>query len=112
MAFKDKISSIPLTSIDSATVSGTYQAINSSGLDNPCFLIRIINDSSQDVTISYDGTTDNDYLRTTETLSLPFQTNARPSNFVANIPKGTKVYVKGTAGTGAIYLAGYYSPVL
>lgn len=110
--FKDRVNAIPLTNIASSTVSGTYQAINTSGLDHPCFLVRIINNSTQDVTISYDGTTDNDYLRTTESLPLNFQTNGRPSNNVANLPKGSKIYVKGTAGTGNIYVAGYYQPVL
>lgn len=110
MAVKNKILAIPLTSIDSSTFTGAYQVINTNGLPNACFLIRIINDSSVDITISYDGTTDNDYIRTNETLQLPLQSNAQPNNFIALIAAGTKIYVKSSAGTGLVYISGYYQP--
>ncbi len=104
----NRIRSQTLGSIDSSTFTGSYQAINSTGFSNPCFLIRIINDSTVDVTISYDGTTNNDYLRTGETIQLPLQSNAQPMNFLSLMPIGTVIYVKGSAGTGSVYLASYY----
>jgi hypothetical protein len=102
---------IPLTSIDSATgVSGTYAAINPNGLPNGCIMIRITNNSTKDVTVSFDGTNDHEYIPTLTSVLLQFQTNAQPNASTALLPLGTKVYVKGTAGTGLIYLAGWYQP--
>ena len=108
MAVKNSVQAIPLTNIASSTVSGSYAAINATGLPNACFLIRIINNSTQDVTVSYDGTTDHEYVIKATVSQFSFQANSKPNNFVANIAQGTKVYVKGTAGTGNIYLAGYF----
>ena len=108
MAAKNRVNNITLTSIDSATFTGALQVINTNGLDESCFLIRIINNSDKDITISYDGLIDHDFVGTLSTLQLPAQSNAQPSSFISNISKGTKVYVKGAAGTGLVYLAGYY----
>lgn len=110
MAVKNIVKAIPLTNIASSTFSGSYQAINSTGLPNACFLIRLISTSSTPVTISYDGTNDHDYLPGGATIQLPHQSNSQPNNFIANLPIGTIVYVKGTAGTGNVYLAGYFQP--
>lgn len=105
---QDKVKAITLTSIASSTVSGTYQAINPLGLTHACFLVRVMNASNQNVTLSYDGSTDNDVVLATSTLEVPCQTNSVPNNKVALFAKGQIIYVKGTAGTGNIYLSGYY----
>ena len=110
MSLKNSIKAIPLKSIASSGVSSSYAAINSTGLPNGCFLLRIINNSNEDITVSYDGSTDNEYVPTMTTLQLPVQSNAQPVNSVAVFPIGTIVYVKGTGGTGYVYLAGYYQP--
>lgn len=108
MAVKNSIQPILLTSINSAAFTGAYQLLSAStGLDNPCFLIRIINNSNQNITISYDGINDHDFLPTLNTVQLPFQSNSQPNNFVAQIAKGTRIYVKGAAGAGLVYLSGY-----
>lgn len=109
MSLKNKISAVELFFIASTVMDDDYQSINSLGLPYPCFLVRVINNSSEDVTVSYDGVTDNDFIPTGDTLQLPLQTNSQPSNYVALMAKGTIVYVKGTAGTGDVYLAAYYS---
>jgi len=112
MAVKNSVQAIVLTSIDSATFTGAYQAVNTSGLDKNCFMIRIINNSTHDVTVSYDGTHDHDFVPHGTVAQISFQTNAQPNNFTANLAKGTVVYVKGTAGAGLVYLAGYFQPSL
>ncbi len=100
---------ITLTSFNTTSLDGTFKAINAAGTPEPCFLIRVVNDSDTDITISYDGATDHDFLRSTETLQLPLQTNAQPNNMMAKLRQGTIVYVKGAgAGTGLVYLSGYY----
>lgn len=110
MAVKNVIKSIPLTNIASSTLTTTYQAINTTGLPNACSIIRIISTSTTGVTVSYDGVTDNDYVPAATISQLSFQTNGQPNNFASLLPVGTIVYVKGTAGTGNVYLAGYYNP--
>lgn len=108
MALKNALYPIPLTSIDSSTFTGSYQVVNTNGLPNPCFLIRIINNSDKDITVSYDGTNDHEFVPTKTSLQLPLQSNAQPTNWVSLIAQGTKIYVKGSVGTGLVYLVGYY----
>ena len=101
---------IPMTSVDSATFTGAYKVISATGLPEACSLVRISNASDRALLISYDGVTDHDYLAATSVLQLPFQSNSSPSGQVAQLKKGTIVYVKGAAGgTGLVYLSGYYS---
>jgi len=108
MAVRNTVAAIPLTSIDSSTFTGAYQVINTNGTPNPCFLLRLINNSNKDVTVSYDGTNDHEFVPANSTSQFPFQSNSVPNNNVALFRQGTKVYVKGSAGTGLVYLAGYY----
>jgi hypothetical protein len=105
---KDSVHAIPMTSINSATFVGTYKVIDPVGLPNECFLIRIVNDSDVDITVSYDGTNPHDYIPAGNNITLNLQTNARPANFIAQMKKGTKVWVKGSIGTGYVFLVGYY----
>lgn len=98
---------IVLKSIASSTVSGTYAAINPDGTEKPCLGITILNHSSQDITISFDGIHDHDYLPTGNSTSIGV-IPAQPMNNGASLAKGTIIYVKGTAGTGNIYLSGFY----
>lgn len=109
MAVVNSILPIARASFNTTGLTGSYKVINSGGTSEACVLIRIINDSDTDVSISFDGSTDHDYLRTGETLQLPFQSNAAPGSNTAKLRQGTQVWVKGGgAGTGLIYLAGYY----
>lgn len=109
---KNKVLPIPLSSIDSATFTGAYQLLSAAaGLPNPCTQLHIVNSSNVDVTISYDGTTDHDYLLADSDRELNFQSNALPQGYAASLAQGTKVYVKGAAGVGLVYISGWYSPV-
>lgn len=112
MSYKNSIQAIQMTSFNTNALAVTYKPINSSGLTEACYLIRIINDSNIDVTISFDGVTANDYVRTGETLELAALSvpNSSSSN-LGHFRQGTVVSVKGTgAGAGYIYLSGYYQP--
>lgn len=106
---KDRVKPLDITSRNSNTLTaGTLRVINEDGLSGPCFMIRITNASNQSIVISYDGVTDHDVLLDDSVLEVNFQNNSRPGNQVALLPTGTKVWVKGTAGTGFIYLSGFY----
>lgn len=110
MAVKNSIKAIGLTSIDSAAVQlGVYGAINPLGLDEPCFLIRIVNNSNQAIFVSYRvGGGDDEYIPAGGSLNLNGQTNSSPNNYKANWAKGLVVLVRGTPGVGLITLSGYY----
>jgi hypothetical protein len=111
MAFKNYVLPIPLSSIDSATFTGDYQLLSAAGgIPNAAIMIHIVNDADVSITISYDGTTDHDFLLPATDRQLEFQTNNAPNNHMAMLAQGTKVYVKGAAGTGLVYLSGFYLP--
>lgn len=105
------ILAIPQTSVDAANLDNNFDQINPNGLDNACFLIRVINNSNITVQISYDGINVHDTILPNETLQLEFQTNSQPNGYMALIRKGTVIWAAsetGNPGVGTIYLAGYY----
>lgn len=83
-------------------------AVAPTGFPYACFLIRLVNNTNQDINISFDGVTDNDYLVAGQTMQLTSQTNSPYNIDCALFPIGTKVYAKGLAGNGTVYLTGYY----
>lgn len=103
----NRAQAIALTSIDSATFTGSYQVINPNGVEHALFTLRINNDSNRDVTVSYDGTTDHEYILAGDFMQIDTQTNSQPNNQTCLFAKGTTVYVKAAAGTGNVYLSGY-----
>jgi hypothetical protein len=103
----DIVKAIIMPSYNAASLDGTYKVLTTS-LEQACFLISFINNSDVPVTISYDGTNAHDYVRANSTRDLNFQTNSRPGNNKALLKKGSPVYIKGTVGTGYIFLVGYY----
>ena len=105
---KNSIKMDPVTSFNSSGLSGTLQVINPSGFGGPAVLVRLVNDSSVPVAVSFDGLRAHDYLPKGSTLELNLQTNAGPNNWAACMKTGTKVYVSGSSGSGFLYLAVYY----
>lgn len=109
MPVKNSIRPIPLTSVSATTFNGTdYMPINPGGLPNACFYFTIINNSSGNVLVSYDGITAHDFIPSASSAPYPIQTNSQPNTFIANLAKGTIVYVLGSVGTGDVYLSGFY----
>lgn len=110
-AYKNQVLPITLSSIDSATFTGSYQLLSATaGIPNACTQLHIVNNSTVNITISYDGTHDHDFLLSDTDRQLYFQSNAVPQSFAALLAAGTKIYVKGSAGTGLVYLSGWYQP--
>lgn len=111
MATKNIVLPIALSVFDSSAMTGSYQLLSAAGgIPAACIMLRFVNDSTQDIFISYDGVTDHDFLPGITSFELNFQANAQPTPSVSCMPLGTKIYVKGTAGAGFIYLSGYYNP--
>ncbi len=113
MAFKNKVLPLPLTSLDSAAFTGAYILLSGiGGITQAAIMLHIANNSNVSITISYDGTNDHDFLLPNTDRELNFQTNNQPQNNAATLAKGTKIYVKGAAGVGLVYLSGFYQPTI
>lgn len=108
MAAQNRVKPIVLVSIDSASLTSSYQPFNSAGLDGACFMLRFMNVSTQAIVISYDGVRDSEVILSNTDRTFNFQNNAQPTAWTALVPKGLVLYIKGTAGTGTIYMSGYY----
>lgn len=98
-----------LASIDSATFTGSYQAVGSA-LAHPARIVKFTNASNVAVTISWDGANDADYLPANAFLLLDVTTNhSMPLNF--EIQQGTQFFVKGASAitnAGSVYISYYY----
>lgn len=91
-----------LRSIDSATFTGSYQALGTP-LTRPIRLAKFVNNSTVVVTVSWNGSTDQDVYPTLSGTVFDFVANeVKDSGWF--IPTGTQFYVKGAAGTGSFYL--------
>lgn len=107
---QNSIKAIPLSTFSCAEVLlGTYRALNApNGFPNGICLLRIVNDNTEEIYLSYDGVTDHEYVAANSSVVLNFQTNAQPSAQYALMPATTVVWVRGTPGTGLITMSGYY----
>jgi hypothetical protein len=100
-----------LDGFDTATLTANYQAVNPNGFVGAPMIIRLINNSANSIDVSYDGLNDDDVLRPNTDVTLNFQSNAAPNNYVAKFPKGTVVYVKSSASAaGEFAVVIYYQP--
>ena len=112
---------IELAIFDAATLSGTYQVMNgaaqqtgtgSVGFQEDIKIMKIYNDGSTGVTISYDGVINHDYLPSKGTMIIDLQSNHKNDSQAAGTLIGRKrqiVYGKGSASAAAlnIYISGY-----
>jgi hypothetical protein len=112
MALKNTVKALNLKAVDASLFADEFLAINPDGTEAACFLVRIINNSTEPALISYDGVNIHDFVDLGDTIQLSFQANHGATNQTANLPLGTVVYAKNfdTVGTGSIILAGYYQP--
>jgi len=111
MAVKNIVLPIPLSSVNSAGFSGAYVLLSGAGgITKACISLRIVNDSSIDVTVSFDGVNDHGFVPNGTEWNIDFQTNSQPQNNVCCLPQFTRVYVKAAAGAGFVYLSGFYQP--
>ena len=109
MSVNSLVKAVRLSGFNAAALTGGYDIIDENGLIEPCFLIRIINNTKVGVGVSYDGVSTHDYILSEQVLQLDLQANSQPSGRVALMAKGTKIYVIAPApSVGFIWLAAYY----
>ena len=90
----------PLINFNAASLTGSYVAFGS--FTYPCRIMHIVNDSDEDVYVSFDGgTTDHLFIKAGSYLLYDFGTNRGNSAPALDLPPDGMV-IKGAAGTGAI----------
>lgn len=105
MGFTQRITWEPLRSIDSATLTGSYQQVGTP-LAHPAIIIKMVNNSNVLVTVSIDAVNDIDVLPANSFWLYDEDTSGNPSPEA--IPTNTAFFVKGSAGVGSIYLVAQY----
>jgi hypothetical protein len=106
MAQSSRIAWETLRSIDSATFTGSYQALGTP-LANPSYICKLVNNSTVLVTISIDGTNDVD-VAPAGSFWLYDESKMGLNAYFPALPAGTQILVKGSAGTGSVYLVSQY----
>lgn len=105
MSTGNRVLPIVMTSINSATLLlATYNVVSAAGLDEACYMLRIINRTKDNVFISFDGNIDHEYLGHDKEIEIVSSFMKDTSDF----RKLTKIYVRGTPSVGRIYVAAYY----
>lgn len=107
MGDKNVLEPIPRASFDTANLTGSYQAIDASGFDSPVVVVKMYNGGSVGVDVSWDGSTDHDFMPSGATLILDISANKNKENQKLAGEKGQIIYLKGSAGTGLYYLSAW-----
>lgn len=93
---------------DSATVAAGFTAVGTP-FTFPARIVRIVNASTQGVSVSVDGTNTYDFVPSNMSVTYDCGTNRGNSAPAMDIQKGTQISVAGTAGVGTIYVIVLYA---
>ena len=105
---KNKLAFEALRSRASSTLTGSYQTLGAV-MAHPIRIFKLTSTSTTDVTVSYDGgTTDHEILPAGSFLLIDV-TSDRVWDCEFALAEGVQVSIKGSAGTGTIYLSTYYA---
>lgn len=96
-----------LRSIDSSTLTGSYQALGSV-LSHPSYICKMVNNSTSLVTVSIDGATDIDVCPGNSFWLYDESKFINGVSLAPALPQQTQFFVKGSAGVGLIYLVTQY----
>ncbi len=103
---------IPMKVFDTATLSGTYQSLNTTGFARDIKILKIYNAGTLGVTVSYDSVTDHDFFPAGATILMDLQANHDCDSAYSSGKKtgrqGQIIYGKGSAGIGNLYIIGFY----
>lgn len=104
MAYTTRLAWETLRVLDASTLTGGYDAVGIP-LENPAYIVKLVNNSDTLVTVSIDGSTDID-VAPPNSYWL-YDEDAGNREHIA-LPANTQFYVNGSAGTGNIYLVVQY----
>jgi hypothetical protein len=116
MSFTNILKALPAVELDTSTLSEEeFIPINIEGLGEACFLLKLLNNSTTDILISYDKEDVHEFIpgRGAELAFPPTMSeiNCLPSGNSRGycaFPKGKVLWVKGTPGTGNLILMAYF----
>lgn len=106
MAYSNRIAWENLRSIDSATFTGSFQAVGTPFL-HPSYICKLVNNSNVLVTISVDGVNAVDVAPANSFWLYDEGKVGRDGAFPA-LQKGTRIFVSGSAGVGSVYVVTQY----
>lgn len=110
MGYSQKVAWENLRSRDSATFTGSYQTLGTP-LANASYICKLVNNSSVLVTISIDNVNDIDVAPSGSFWLYDESKSGNQGATFPALPAGTQFYVKGSAGTGSVYLVSQYITV-
>lgn len=107
MGYKNKIKWNERQVFDASGLTTGYQTMAAAGWANAPIAIKIVNNSDMDVDVSFDGSTDHDFVATSSACVWDLRTNAYEDK--AALAEATQVYLKASgAGTGNVYAIAIY----
>lgn len=107
MGYTQRLAFDIVRSINSATFTGSFQAVGSP-LSYPASIVKIVNNSNEFVSISLDGTNTHDIVPETSFVLYDLTANLPNSTDIMVLPANTQFYVSGAAGTGSVYIVVLY----
>lgn len=109
---QNRLIPLELATFSGASLTTSYQAMNPGGFERPVVLYRLLNQSANLCTISFDGSTDHDILLAAAVFftgngEIDLSSNPSATSYLF-FPKGTEVFLKSTtSNAGSIFLATY-----
>lgn len=97
-----------LRSLAFGSISGTYAAVGTS-FTYPARIVKVINNTNADLTVSIDGTNDNDLVPAGGFFLYDCGTNRGNASPEMAIQEGTQIYVKGSPTSGSAYVVVLYA---
>lgn len=110
MPLSNRVLANTFTYYDATLLAAGYNVLDP-GIPEPVFYMKIINTSTVNVLISYDGLYPHDVVLANSNFELYLQTNSQPHSGIALFERGKPVYVakETTPGKGGyIYCISYY----
>ena len=107
MGFAVRVLPETLRTINSATFTGSYQALGTA-LSHNVLLVKITNNSTVGITVSWDGVNDHDFVPAGSFVLYDITANKPQQSPGLFIGKGTVFYVKAAAGVGTVYITTLY----
>lgn len=107
-AYTTRLAWETLRSLPGSGFNNTYQALGTP-LAHPSYILKMVNNTTVDVLVSIDGTTDIDVCPAGSFWLYDESKYVQGIGPLIAMPQGTQILVKGAAaGTGTIYLVSQY----
>lgn len=89
------------------SISGTYAGIGTSLL-HPCRILYIVNTTDALLIFSFDGVNDHFVIPSQSYILIDVTSNMTLTGGAFAIAQGQRIYVKGSPGSGTVYLSVFF----